>query len=88
MYTRGSFPGENRPGREADHSHPSSAEVNNAWSYLEERGEGNLLQKYFYTGISRVSHVTGRTEPTLQCSKMISDPVYHMLEKTTQCGAS
>jgi hypothetical protein len=25
--------GEKRPGREADHSPPSSAEVNNAWSY-------------------------------------------------------
>jgi hypothetical protein len=33
MGTRGSFPGVKRPGREADHSHPSSAEVKNAWSY-------------------------------------------------------
>jgi hypothetical protein len=31
--TRGSFLGVKRPGREADHSHPSSAEVKNAWSY-------------------------------------------------------
>jgi hypothetical protein len=31
--TRGSFPGVRRPGREADHSPPSSAGVNNAWSY-------------------------------------------------------
>jgi hypothetical protein len=31
--TRGSFPGGKRPGREADHSPPSSAEVKNAWSY-------------------------------------------------------
>jgi hypothetical protein len=34
--TRGSFPGVKRPGREADHSPPPSAEVKeckNAWSY-------------------------------------------------------
>jgi hypothetical protein len=31
--TRGSFPGVKWPGREADHSRPSSAEVKNAWSY-------------------------------------------------------
>jgi len=28
-----SFPGVKRPGREADHSHPSSTEVKNAWNY-------------------------------------------------------
>jgi hypothetical protein len=33
MDNRGSFPGVKRPGREADHSPPSSAEVKNAWSY-------------------------------------------------------
>jgi hypothetical protein len=33
MGTRGSFPGVKRPGREADHSPQSSAEVKNAWSY-------------------------------------------------------
>jgi hypothetical protein len=33
MGTRGSFPGVKRPGREADHPPPSSAEVKNAWSY-------------------------------------------------------
>jgi hypothetical protein len=33
MATRGSFPGVRRPGCEADHSPPSSAEVKNAWSY-------------------------------------------------------
>jgi hypothetical protein len=33
MGTRDSFPGVKRPGREADHSPPSSAEVKNAWSY-------------------------------------------------------
>jgi hypothetical protein len=31
--TGGSFPGVKRPGREADHSPPSIAEVKNAWSY-------------------------------------------------------
>jgi hypothetical protein len=31
--SRDSFPRVKRPGREADHSHPSSAEVKNAWSY-------------------------------------------------------
>jgi hypothetical protein len=31
--TKGSFPGTERPGREAEHSPPSSAEVSNAWSY-------------------------------------------------------
>jgi hypothetical protein len=31
--TRGSFPGVKRPGREADHTPPSSAEVKNALSY-------------------------------------------------------
>jgi hypothetical protein len=31
--TRGTFPGVKRPGREADHSPPSSVEVKNAWSY-------------------------------------------------------
>jgi len=29
----GSYPGAKRPGREADHSTPSSAEVKNVWSY-------------------------------------------------------
>jgi len=33
MGNRGSFLGVKRPGREADHSPPSSAEINNAWSY-------------------------------------------------------
>jgi hypothetical protein len=33
MGTRGSFPGVKRPGREADHSPSSRAEVKNAWSY-------------------------------------------------------
>jgi hypothetical protein len=34
MGAGGSFPGGvKRPGREADHSPPSSAEVKNAWSY-------------------------------------------------------
>jgi hypothetical protein len=31
--TRGPFPGVKRPGREADHSPPSSVEVKNVWSY-------------------------------------------------------
>jgi hypothetical protein len=29
-----SFPGVKRPGREADHSPPTSVEVKNAWSYI------------------------------------------------------
>jgi len=33
MNTGVSFPGINRPWREADHSRPSNAEVTNAWSY-------------------------------------------------------
>jgi hypothetical protein len=33
MGTRGSFSGVKRPGREADYSPPSSAEVKNEWSY-------------------------------------------------------
>jgi hypothetical protein len=33
MGTRDSFPGAKRPEREADHSSPSSSEVNNAWNY-------------------------------------------------------
>jgi hypothetical protein len=33
MNTGGSIPGEKRPGREADHSTPSGAEVKNVWSY-------------------------------------------------------
>jgi hypothetical protein len=32
MGTKGSFPGIQRPGREADYSPPSSVEVKNAWS--------------------------------------------------------
>jgi len=32
MGTRGSFPGGKRPGREANNSPPSSAEVKNEWS--------------------------------------------------------
>jgi hypothetical protein len=34
MNTRGSFPGVKRPGRETDHSPPSSAEVKNEWSHI------------------------------------------------------
>jgi hypothetical protein len=33
MSTRGSFPGSKVAGREVDYSPPSSAEVENAWSY-------------------------------------------------------
>jgi len=33
MGTWGSFPGVKRPGREADHSPPSSSKVKNAWNY-------------------------------------------------------
>jgi hypothetical protein len=33
MGTRGYFHGMKRPGSEADHSPPSSAEVKNVWSY-------------------------------------------------------
>jgi hypothetical protein len=33
MGTGGSFPGVNRPGREADHSPPTSAEVKEMWIY-------------------------------------------------------
>jgi len=33
MGTGGCFPGVKRPGREADHSPPSIAEVTNAWNY-------------------------------------------------------
>jgi hypothetical protein len=33
MGTEGSFSGIKRPGRETDHSPPSSAEVKNTWSY-------------------------------------------------------
>jgi hypothetical protein len=33
MGTGGSFPGVKRPGREADHSPPTSAEVNKMWIY-------------------------------------------------------
>jgi hypothetical protein len=37
MGTRSSFLGVKGPGREADHSPPSSAEVKNAWSYTSTR---------------------------------------------------
>jgi hypothetical protein len=33
MGTGGSFPGVKRPGREADHSPPTSAEVKKMWIY-------------------------------------------------------
>jgi hypothetical protein len=33
MDTGGSFPGVKRPGREADHSTPASAEVKKTWIY-------------------------------------------------------
>jgi len=33
MGTRGSLPGVKRPGRDAEHSPPFNAEVNNAWCY-------------------------------------------------------
>jgi hypothetical protein len=33
MGTGGSFSGAKRPGREADHSHPTSVEVKNTWIY-------------------------------------------------------
>jgi hypothetical protein len=34
MGTRGTLPRVKRPGREADRSPPSNAEVKNAWSYI------------------------------------------------------
>jgi len=33
MGTRDLYPGVKEPGREADHSPPSSTEVKNAWNY-------------------------------------------------------
>jgi hypothetical protein len=41
----GSFPGVKRPGREADHSPPSSAEVKNAWRYTSTPWRGAYLSK-------------------------------------------
>jgi len=49
--TRGSFPGVKRPGHEADHSPPSSAEVKNAWSYTP------LLQYNFIAWCSVTSYL-------------------------------
>jgi hypothetical protein len=66
MGTRGSFLEIQRPGLEADHSHPSSGGVKNAWSYnpfpntlpwrgaqLKESTGTTLLYLYFTTDTTR-----------------------------------
>jgi hypothetical protein len=49
MGTGGSFLGVKRPGREADHSPPYSAEVKNAWSYT-------LTPQYVFMAWCLVKH--------------------------------
>jgi hypothetical protein len=49
MDTWGSFFGVNLPGREAENSPPSSAEVKNAWSYTS-------TSPYFYMAWSLIKH--------------------------------
>jgi hypothetical protein len=49
---RDSFPGVKRPGREVDHSHPSSAEVKKAWSCTSThpiRLHGVVLNSWCYS---------------------------------------
>jgi hypothetical protein len=47
--TGGSFPGVKRPGREADHSPPSSAEIKNAWCYTS-------IPEYVFMALCLVKH--------------------------------
>jgi hypothetical protein len=64
--TRGSFPGDNTAGREADHSPPCSAEVKYAWNYTSIppiRLHGVVL-----------SYSTGTTLPPPPCTYKWSPP--------------
>jgi hypothetical protein len=60
MGTRGSFPGVKLPGREADHSPPSSAEIKNARSYAS-------TPQYFFTAWCLVKHRDNFTLPFYLC---------------------
>jgi hypothetical protein len=50
------FLGVKRPGREADHSTPSSADVKNAWSYTS-------TPQYAFMALCSVKKSTGTTSP-------------------------
>jgi hypothetical protein len=49
--TGGGFRGVNQPGREADHSPPSSAEVKNAWSYSSTQP-----YEYIFVALCLIKH--------------------------------
>jgi hypothetical protein len=50
MCTGGSFPGVNRPGREAYHSPPSNVVVKNSWSYTSIPQYVFTRETYLSTG--------------------------------------
>jgi hypothetical protein len=60
MGTGGSFPGEKRPGREADHSPPTSAEVKKMWIYTSTppyvQGMYSINIKMSHGAINRDPH--------------------------------
>jgi hypothetical protein len=61
MGSGGSSLGLKRPGCESDHSHPPSAEVNNAWSYTS-------APKYVFMAWCLVKHRSRRVPGRYMCS--------------------
>jgi hypothetical protein len=69
MGNGGSFPAVKRPGREADHSPPSSAEIKNAWRYtsnhqyvfmtwcLVKHRDNFTFTCYFHSHVSELFHI-------------------------------
>jgi hypothetical protein len=60
--------GVNRPGREANNSPPSSAEVNNAWSYTSTPPMSTL--SFYKRGIETVERMTLRSNECVLGGKM------------------
>jgi hypothetical protein len=91
--TRGSFPGVKLPGREADHSPPSNAEVKNAWSYTSTpsvRLHCVVLSKaqeqvYFFLYFN-VTEVTEELTVHFFLQLLISNILYRCISLTAYCS--
>jgi hypothetical protein len=73
MGTRGSYAGIKWPGREADHSSPSSAEVKNAWSYTSTPHTSSWCGALSSTGTTLLYLLTYDAEVTTAGEAPASD---------------
>jgi hypothetical protein len=91
MDTRGSFPGIKRPGREADHSPPSSVEVKNAWSYTRvfKSFRTESITKYTLTTINTSWEATQKVmvAKLTRLTQKIAIQLHPMAESCTICSS-